>query len=390
VTEGSAFSRHLRIAAIATGCGSVVFSLLGLADMVDDARYLALGFAVTSVALFSGLPIAMAILAWRGRLEGARWVARAHTVVTLLIILLWIPFQVYGRLPNSGAPWILNISAVAAGTAAIGWRARLVWVYVLGIALAGAALRYADLGGFDFTVPLEDGLSMLEFSVVIAMLLLVTLRVGRVQDVGFALAVAESRAAAEARSQARQRSRFAALLHDDVLTSLTAAAQASHHNPAIDRSAERAITRLGRFLEATSDELPLDAELLEIEVRSAVTDVVGGVEFAGSFQELGSQVPGAVAIALVGAMGEAARNSVRHGGGGVVRREVRMWAELGRVAVEFRDDGPGFDPQEVQSSRFGIRISIRARVEDAGGIATIVSAPGAGTSVTVAWPGGAR
>jgi signal transduction histidine kinase len=246
VIEGSDFSRHLRIAAIATGFGSVVFTLLGLADMIDDARFLVPVFALVSVVLFSGLPISMAILAWRGRLDSAQWLARVHTVATLLIIVLWIPFQVHGRLPNSGAPWILNTSAVAAATAAIAWRARVVWVYVIGIALAGAVLRYADLGGFDLTIPLEDGLSMMEFALVIAMLLLVTLRVGRVQDVELAVAVADSRAAAEARSKARQRSRFAALLHDDVITSLTAAAQASRRNPAIDRSAERAITRRRR------------------------------------------------------------------------------------------------------------------------------------------------
>jgi signal transduction histidine kinase len=389
VIEGSDFSRHLRIAAIATGFGSVVFTLLGLADMIDDARFLVPVFALVSVVLFSGLPISMAILAWRGRLDSAQWLARVHTVATLLIIVLWIPFQVHGRLPNSGAPWILNTSAVAAATAAIAWRARVVWVYVIGIALAGAVLRYADLGGFDLTIPLEDGLSMMEFALVIAMLLLVTLRVGRVQDVELAVAVADSRAAAEARSKARQRSRFAALLHDDVITSLTAAAQASRRNPAIDRSAERAITRLGTFLEGTTEEFPLDADLLEIEVRRAVTEVVGGVEFAGSFDGLGGEVPGAVALALIGAVEEAARNSVRHAGTGHVRHEVRMSAESGRVAVEFRDNGQGFDPEQVQSSRFGIRTSIRARVEDAGGVATIVSAPGAGTLVTVAWPGGA-
>jgi signal transduction histidine kinase len=124
-------------------------------------------------------------------------------------------------------------------------------------------------------------------------------------------------------------------------------------------------------------------------VRRAVTEVVGGVEFAGSFDGLGGEVPGAVALALIGAVEEAARNSVRHAGTGHVRHEVRMSAESGRVAVEFRDNGQGFDPEQVQSSRFGIRTSIRARVEDAGGVATIVSAPGAGTLVTVAWPGGA-
>jgi signal transduction histidine kinase len=140
------------------------------------------------------------------------------------------------------------------------------------------------------------------------------------------------------------------------------------------------------YVDAPSEDRPLNPGLLQMEARAAVTDVVDGIRFTGSFAEFDGEVPGAVALAIVGALGEAARNSVRHAGSASVRREMRMSAEVGRVIVEFDDDGPGFDPSKVEDRRFGIRGGIRARVEEIGGVATITSAPGSGATVRIVWP----
>ena len=384
--DESAYSRHLRIGAIATGLASIVFGLLAIGDMVKQAGSLAPPFAVASIVLFLGLPILMAALARWGNISAVRWVARAHTIATALIIVLWTPFQLQGPLPENSVPWILNTVGVVAGSAVIAWRARTVWVYLILIAAAGAGLRYIGLGASSSVLALEDGLSILEFTVVMAMLLVVALRAGSAQDAEMAIAVRDARGAAEKVSQTRQRSRFASLVHDDVITTLIVASLASRRMPAIERSASRAILRLDGFLDAPAAELPLDMELLQTEVRAAVTDVVDGVSFEGSFAKFNDELPSQVALAITGALGEAARNSVRHAGSASVMREVRMSATADRLVVEFVDDGPGFDPTRVASNRFGIRTSIRARVSESGGDATISSAPGAGTVVLIEWP----
>jgi len=303
-----------------------------------------------------------------------------------LIIVLWTPFQLQGPLPENSVPWILNTVGVVAGSAVIAWRAPTVWVYLILIAAAGAGLRYIGLGASSSVLALEDGLSILEFTVVMAMLLVVALRAGSTQDAEMAIAVRDARGAAERVSQTRQRSRFASLVHDDVITTLIVASLASRRMPAIERSASRAILRLDGFLDAPAAELPLDMELLQTEVRAAVTDVVDGVSFEGSFAKFNDELPSQVALAITGALGEAARNSVRHAGSASVLREVRMSATADRLVVEFVDDGPGFDPTRVATNRFGIRTSIRARVSESGGDATISSAPGAGTVVLIEWP----
>lgn len=386
----SALFRQIRIGAIATGLASIVFGLLSIGDMVKQSGSLAPPFAVASIVLFSGLPILMAALARWGSVSAVRWVARGHTIATALIIVLWTSFQLPGPLPDNSAPWILNTVGVVAGSAVIAWRTRIVWVYLILIAVSGAELRYVGLSVPTPVIALEDGLSILEFTVVMATLLVVALRAGSAQDVEMAIAVRDARGAAESLSQTRQRSRFAALVHDDVITTLIVASLASRRIPAIERSAAKAMLRLDEFLDAPAAEPPLDMELLQTELRAAVTDVVDGVSFEGSFGKYNKELPGQVALAITGALGEAARNSVRHAGSASVRRKLTMSATANHLVVEFVDDGPGFDPARVANNRFGIRTSIRARVTESGGDAIVSSTPGAGTVVRIEWPGRVR
>ncbi|MBX9472684.1 hypothetical protein [Microcella sp.] len=58
----------------------------------------------------------------------------------------------------------------------------------------------------------------------------------------------------------------------------------------------------------------------------------------------------------------------------------------GAVEIEVGDAGPGFDLALVPEARLGVRRSIIERTASAGGQATVVSAPGKGTVVTLAWP----
>jgi signal transduction histidine kinase len=51
-----------------------------------------------------------------------------------------------------------------------------------------------------------------------------------------------------------------------------------------------------------------------------------------------------------------------------------------------RDRGRGFDPESVPADRKGLAESIRARVARHGGSATVRSAPGEGTEVSLTMP----
>ncbi len=379
----SAYSRHLRIAAVATGFGSIIFGLLALGDVLKEFPHLSPEFAWSAAVLYFGLPISLIPLArWAG-VQALHTVSRVHTVVTMLVILCWAPAHLGAW--GGSAPWILNAVAVSAGTAVVGWDGLGVWFYLAALSLTGAALRFLSLGERGVVIPWEDGLSILEVSIVMAALLTLTVRLGRAQDAAEAITVNEARAAAGAESRARQRKRFGALVHDDVISTLLAASQATRRSSAIERSAERAIARLDAFVEMAPERPQQTAGMLEIEVRSAVTDVVDGVQFSGSFDDFVGEIPTMVADAMAGALGEAARNSWRHAGTHDVKREVRMSALPARVSIELSDDGLGFDLATVPSTRFGIRGSIRDRMAEVGGAAVVSSASGKGTSVQIMW-----
>jgi signal transduction histidine kinase len=64
---------------------------------------------------------------------------------------------------------------------------------------------------------------------------------------------------------------------------------------------------------------------------------------------------------------------------------VRIEAGPGRVLVEIRDDGRGFDPDSSHPGHFGLE-SMRSRAEEIGGLLTITSTPGEGTAVRVEAP----
>ena len=57
------------------------------------------------------------------------------------------------------------------------------------------------------------------------------------------------------------------------------------------------------------------------------------------------------------------------------------------VELAIRDDGRGFDPDDVPPEHMGLGI-MRERAESAGAQLGIVSQTGRGTQVTVVWPGG--
>lgn len=379
------YARHLRIAGISTGFGSIVFGLLALGDILKDFPFLSPWFAWPATILFFGLPMSFIPIGRWGSLVALQASARAHTVVTLIILVGWATVQ-HGLIPQQGAPWILNTVAIAAASAVVAWRSAVVWPLLVVMAVTGSILRWIDFGRTNVVIPLEDGLSILEVSVVIAALLTVSLVAGRAQDAALARAIVNARAAAEAESRARQRTRFGALVHDDVITTLLAASQTTRRMPTIERSAERAIHRLDAFGAPRSHEIPLDAESFEVEVRAAVTEIVDGVKFSGSFRTSSVPFPDEIAVAVTDALREAARNSVRHGGAEPIRRRVVMSASRGELSVTFADDGAGFDPGRVAETRFGIRTSIVDRMMTVGGAAEVISAPGRGTTVALTWP----
>jgi signal transduction histidine kinase len=86
---------------------------------------------------------------------------------------------------------------------------------------------------------------------------------------------------------------------------------------------------------------------------------------------------------VLGIVREALANVVKHAGADVAR--IRVETRQGRVVVEIRDDGHGFDAAAGHPGHFGLE-SMRSRAAEIGGSLTISSTPGEGTVVRVEAP----
>ncbi|MFK8024820.1 MAG: ATP-binding protein [Ilumatobacter sp.] len=187
------------------------------------------------------------------------------------------------------------------------------------------------------------------------------------------------------RTRSEERARVNAHLHDSVLQTLTLIQQQSDDPARTRRLARRQERELRNWLYGTSttstDGLRLGPALEH--AASAVeddADTVIEVVTVGDFDDVD---PSAVAP-LIAATREAMRNAARHSGAD----RVSVFAERtsGHVEVFVRDDGIGFDAEDIPLDRQGIRGSIIARMTDAGGSATIHARPGAGTEVELSLP----
>ncbi|KKO79132.1 histidine kinase [Corynebacterium minutissimum] len=183
-----------------------------------------------------------------------------------------------------------------------------------------------------------------------------------------------------AKAVSEERAEIAARLHDSVLQTLALIQKRAGDS--------REVTRLAR-----AQERELRAWLFDAP-SAAPTTCFGALEAAcGEVEDLFDMRVSAVTVGedteltesaklLIQAAREAMVNAGKHAGVDV----VDVYAELlaGELSIFVRDRGVGFDVEDIPADRHGIRDSIRARVEGAGGRVRISSTPGEGTEVELA------
>jgi signal transduction histidine kinase len=176
------------------------------------------------------------------------------------------------------------------------------------------------------------------------------------------------------------------LLHDTVLNTLTVLARGGGPSGNVVCRCGDDVALIERALcdpeEGDGGGLLTGIEAVAGQMRSRGLDVhvaVTGGE-AGSMPAM----PAQVARAMAHAVREALTNVVSHAGTGEAWVEVGP-ADGGGVCVTVRDAGAGFDPARVDPGRLGLRRSIAERIADHGGHASVWSAPGQGTVVSLQW-----
>ena len=208
------------------------------------------------------------------------------------------------------------------------------------------------------------------------------------------------------------------LLHDTVLNTLTALARPGSGDPAevagrcrhdvtlmeyvlsdprdtasAADAADRAFGGLLAGIEAVASEMR--ARGLKVYV-DAVGSASAGARGASGTSVVSGVVAVTVAIAIARAVREALANVLSHAGTDEAWVEVSLAAAAagpgasaagpGGLQVTVRDAGGGFDAGRLDPGRLGLRRSIAERIADCGGWASVRSAPGDGTVVSMRWP----
>ncbi|WP_245664041.1 ATP-binding protein [Nocardia arthritidis] len=389
-SEGAA-DRILRRFGLAIGIAGVIAAVVELPEIADQSRFVPVRWTVVEVALAFGLFPVLAIVSFGMSRRMIQRVAGA-AAVSFLAAMAVVPLAYAVPDAEGASVWLYRVLALGVLAAVLAWRPPLAVAYlVVGAAFSALAnlvvLRettaLALLGDFARAA----GLSAL-FLWCVIYARAAAVRVDRES------AIESSRAAAVAGAAARERerARFAALIHDAVLSTLLDASRAGTESPVLRRQAERTLEQLDECRVAGYEPDRLDAQSAIGFLRSAVHEVNPGIRFTTrrwpGFDDLHLPVDAASTIAA--ALAEAVRNSLRHAtvAGREVRRTVTVTISAGGIRVVFRDDGAGFDLSEVPVDRLGISVSILGRMRQlAGGAGFVESEPGEGTTVTLVWGG---
>ncbi|MFP4310819.1 MAG: sensor histidine kinase [Nitriliruptoraceae bacterium] len=189
-------------------------------------------------------------------------------------------------------------------------------------------------------------------------------------------------------AQLEARAEVARRLHDGVLQTLALVARRAE-DPALARLArdqERALRReLLEQRRAPSEPGRTAARRLAVELRRLADDLEDrvGVRAEVLVPDDLPALAAPVADAVLGAVTEALTNVGKH----AAASQVVVYAEPGEteLLVSVRDDGVGFDPEQVTEG-LGITASIRERIATVGGRADVRSEPRGGCEVQLRLP----
>ena len=351
----------------------------------------------------------MAALAWgsttvaylRHRRPGPRFVCVDTAVYTgLALCAAWcVPAAIRGE----AGSWLFILVTTQAITP-VWFAPRALSVplaFVPGIAFAvGTAL--APAAGLAAAGPRRASLALL-FAVVATHWLVRRALCGRAMRADAALAAADTEAQDQyvILSENIERREQDRLLHDTILNTLTALARSGGSAAAISQCRQDIALLQNALSDSgiTPDQGKPDSGPLaaigavadEMRGRGLAVDVAAEGDAVAPGSTEPGLVPAPVVAALAHATREALANVAEHAGTGQARVTVSLTAPGGpgtvaRIRVTVRDAGAGFDPGRVGPARLGVRRSITERVEDWGGSASVRSAPGEGTTVSLCWP----
>jgi signal transduction histidine kinase len=367
----------------------LVFGLQALPGMIGQVDSMQLAWAwVIGLAMFGGFfALVVASLVQRGVTTVEAFVAIAY----LIALVTW-PLAVDDPSEvQSSVPWLWYLCTVATASAASAFSTWIATGYLFVAPAVYGFIRLTPSGGAvsPQRATLDSVYAILLGGAVLILVVILRQAAANV-DQAQATAVARYSEAIREHATELERVQVDAIVHDSVLTTFIQAARAwsPDERELSTNMARNAMSHLSAAASTTPfDESDTTITGMVDRIEAAVADLGVAVELRRGPIE-GEGIPSTAAEALYSAAVQALVNSSQHAGDGPgVERWVHVTRDpAGLTTVEVGDTGKGFEPATVPTERLGVRVSIHERLNNAGGLAAIESAPGHGTLVRLRWP----
>jgi len=373
-------SRSVGVFGIVFGAQSIPW-LLG---QLDEAQPAWLWTVV--IALYGTLVVALVLSILQ---VGVKASQGTFAVLYLASLVTWPFFVLPGVEVFDGIHWLNYLITIATAMAAIAFPTVIATIYLFAAPLIYVVIRATPLGGgAPWQLAVLEGVYALILGS--ALVIIITMLRQASTNVDNAQATALDRYSHAVRQHATEveRVQVDSIVHDSVLTTFISAARAF-----TPQAQELAATMAGNaigYLRDAAAASPDDGTTVRFtSLAERITDAAAALSspFELRIRSVGTRsLPVQAAEAIYSASVQAMVNSLQHAGEGDLSRWVAVRGVApGGIEVIVGDTGAGFDMSE-RSERLGVRVSIVERISNAGGRATIQSAPGEGTIVSIRWP----
>lgn len=322
---------------------------------------------------------------WLGAM---RFWYRAIIFSTLAAMVFW-PLQVVDAqsLPNDFKPWVWWAVGFASLAATGAFKRNTAIVFLVLMPLVWLIVRISPFGASEnFGLALEDSLYSFFFSTSVSLLVMfLRHRAAQVDSEFEALSAARLERAFLDVMQI-ERTKINSIVHDSVIASLDAAAEANSaaERSAAAKAANEAIVRLER--EAARD--PMARE--KLSSQAFFESLKAAIERRSTFvsvrvkSPVDLQIPFEVAVAMAESTFQALNNSLVHAQN-ALNRKVALSSSRNSLKILIIDDGVGFRMSSVPKNRLGVRVAIFQRLESLGVKVNLQSSPGEGATWVFEW-----
>ena len=313
---------------------------------------------------------------------------RAIILSTLTAMVLW-PLQVIdpSALPDNYKPWVWWAVGFASLAATGAFKRNTALVFLVLMPLIWLVIRVSPYGASEsFVVALEDSLYSFFFSTAVSLLVMFLRHRAAQVDSEFESLSAARLERAFLDVMQIERTKINSIVHDSVIASLDAAAEANSDADRLSaiKSAKEAIMRLER--ESSRDPMArefVSSQALFESLRSAIERRSTFVEVKVK-SPVDLQVPYEVAVAMAESTFQALNNSLVHAAN-ALNRKVLLNSSRNSLKILIIDDGIGFRMSNVPKNRLGVRVAIFQRLESISVKVNLQSSPGQGTTWAFEW-----